>query len=94
MYIPGYHIPGTEIPMLPKSNPTCPKCHKKENIKSVCRECGYEYPEEADEPYTVKDYLSIALMVIVGLLGSTGLAYFITHDPNESFCQWLKFLTH
>lgn len=34
------YIPYNTTPSL------CPKCHKDEDIKEVCKHCGYEYQEE------------------------------------------------
>jgi NADH:ubiquinone oxidoreductase subunit C len=31
---------------IPVEDDKCPHCGKTENIKQVCRHCGYEYPED------------------------------------------------
>lgn len=58
---------NTIIPILiPYNNEPehCPKCDKKENIKSVCAHCGYEYKEEKYSIY-VKIYIIGAIITFV-----------------------------
>lgn len=35
--------------MSDNDNDKCPQCGKTENIKMICENCGYEYPEEESE---------------------------------------------
>lgn len=37
------------LPMFFHSEPKkCPKCHKEEDKKEVCKHCGYEYPKNTE----------------------------------------------
>lgn len=41
----------------------CPKCHKHEELKTVCAHCGYEYEDES-EPSSLKDNIIFVLLLI------------------------------
>lgn len=42
MILPPPYIPSMYCSSPP---PECPECHRPEDIKEVCRNCGYEYSE-------------------------------------------------
>jgi hypothetical protein len=42
---------------------TCPHCHKEEDIKRVCRNCNYEYPQGESSAF---EFILIILLCIVG----------------------------
>lgn len=52
------------IPMSIQHEPDkCPNCKNPENIKQVCRNCGYEYKE--DDELSRKEFLFCFLIVSI-----------------------------
>lgn len=65
--------------IVPKTEePKCPKCGREEDTIEVCRNCGYEYP---DEYYTFCDHLFDALKALLFILGFLWI--------SVTFLQWL-----
>ena|SRR3990167_3531748 len=55
----------TFVPYAVHHEPSkCPKCKGPENIKNVCRGCGYEYEYEESEDSV---WLEIVLMVVAAI---------------------------
>jgi len=55
---------NTITPIIIHSNsgpPKCPECGKEENIKQICKHCGYEYPEEEINGFMT--FLGIVLII-------------------------------
>lgn len=77
------------IPSAPHEPEKCPHCKQLEDIKTVCGNCGYEYPEDDYEPWSGRKCLAVIVGWVVGLdlviallhwsLGST------TESPNGGF---------
>lgn len=51
--------------MVPREPEKCPKCHKPEDIKQTCRNCGYEYPEETAAWY---ETVLIIILILIGFV--------------------------
>ena len=59
---------NTIIPVIIHSNSEslkCPECGKEEDIKQVCKHCGYEYPEEEE---TNGCMTALVVMLIIWLV--------------------------
>lgn len=55
------------IPVVIHKEPErCPKCHRVENIKEVCAECGYEY-EQGDQSDSFMSIVFTTLAMIVAM---------------------------
>lgn len=50
------------IPIGHSETPKCPKCKRNEDIKEVCRHCGYEYKHEPTNWY---EKIIIAIVTIL-----------------------------
>lgn len=80
--------------------PKCPHCHKSENKKVVCRNCGYEYPEEGSGCFGPIVIIAIVLFCIYLLVTLAMWAFpFPGTNPTlvEVFIsqwEWLKGLFH
>jgi uncharacterized protein (DUF983 family) len=44
----------------------CPKCKHEENVKSVCRSCGYEYTEYTESDSVSKSEWVIFIITVIG----------------------------
>jgi hypothetical protein len=87
----------TEIPIIvpiDSSPSTCPECGKVEDIKRVCRHCGYEYKD--CDPTTFRDWLGVFVVVVVIWAGITVLIWLL-QTGTERYpatlvrcfeCQW------
>ena len=54
------------VPMPYNNEPDrCPKCGKEEDVKQVCKNCGYEYPEEEGAPWW--QWLIFIGLILLGL---------------------------
>lgn len=86
-------VTGAYIP--PREPERCPKCNKPEDIKEVCKNCGYEYPED-EENFTGVDYLVGASLLIGNIYIIVTLLCWVTSDNHytllgiiQSQFQWL-----
>ena len=57
----------------------CPKCNKLEDIKSVCRNCGYEYT--CDDESSSNVFIVIAFLVFMVWIVGTMYAWIFTNKP-------------
>jgi hypothetical protein len=55
---------NTIIPIFisPEEPEKCPECQKEEDIKEVCRHCGYEYLDYSDIEFSWKGFLKWLLL--------------------------------
>lgn len=56
---------------MPVGNPEpdrCPKCERIEDIKMVCRKCGYEYPDEPERWYQSNWFFILTLIAATPIL--------------------------
>jgi uncharacterized protein (DUF983 family) len=42
----------------------CPECHKTEDIKEVCRHCGYEYKED-EGCFSIVVFIIVIVVILV-----------------------------
>ena len=50
--------------IIPSATDKCPKCQKDEDIKQVCRHCGYEYVEEESNGWDYVRGLAVIFLTI------------------------------
>ncbi len=61
----------------------CPKCKKEEDIKQVCKNCSYEYPEEEGGGFI--GFLIITFILIITYLFVTMLFWLSDLDHRSLF---------
>ena len=60
------------IPIFIHSEPDkCPKCEKEEDIKQVCRHCGYEYEEDGESVWFILGVIGSFILIIYILVTLT-----------------------
>jgi hypothetical protein len=68
---------------LQQPEPKCPKCGQDEDVKQVCKHCGYEYEEESGLSFG--DVLLLVFIVIGGAFLFLWLVWtFITWFDHEN----------
>jgi len=69
---------------LPDSKPAeCPHCHKPEDIKQVCRSCGYEYPEENKKNDWKETLISVFVLLCIVFILFTLLNWLLPSPFDE-----------
>ncbi|MDP2816308.1 MAG: hypothetical protein Q8O19_06480 [Rectinemataceae bacterium] len=79
----------------------CPKCDRPENVKEVCKHCGYEYPEENSPDLRWYEIALIVGVVSFATYAILTFGYWMVGgdwgkpDPTlvevlESQWQWIK----
>jgi RNA polymerase subunit RPABC4/transcription elongation factor Spt4 len=99
MFIPLGNNNLTYIPNQPVQDEVCPKCHKKEDIISVCKNCGYIYPEDEETP-TWKTVVWIFIILIGVWVLVTLLSWMADYDKRtliqmiNAQGEWFVHLIH
>jgi len=69
------------IPITSEKEPEkCPSCKKIEDIKTVCRNCGYEYTDDDDDEYS-SIFMIIAFFIFMVWIAGTMYAWIFTNKP-------------
>jgi hypothetical protein len=73
--------------------PTCPECGHEEDVKQVCKHCGYEYSESGYSKWTVIKWILIIILflwvlctAIIWIIGDIGYP----QKPDPTLVQVIK----
>jgi hypothetical protein len=70
------------IPIPDKDPDVCPQCGKEEDIKAVCKHCGYEYPDEEDSGSSFPEWLIIPIALVGAWLVLT-VGFWVLENAGE-----------
>lgn len=74
------------IPDPLKKQDTCPNCNKPEDVVTVCKHCGYKYPEDCNDPTWGQILSWIINGIIIGWIAVT-LFYWLFCQIDEQTCM-------